>query len=569
MSGLKLAVLTDLASLEALAPEWEALAQEGGDGALFRGPSWLLPWLRAYGPALEARPEVVVLRDDGVLVGLAPFYAREVRVAPAVRARELRLLGDAGPRPPALDILARPGHEDRVGAALADWLTGERAQDWDVVDLQPLRDPSRVRAVLAERLDSAGRKVESQEAGTTLVVALQAASGGARESLPAVSPQLRVLAGAGAELDKGLAVLRRLSRLEWHAREETSPLADAEATRFLHEVTGALGPRGMVWLSRLDDEYGEAVAASLVVDDGARAVCVALAVDPERDAGRQLLASVALLAAERGRRALDVVVGAAVIEPPPLPVSTRRSLRLRAYGATPAGAVARTYVSLRRGAESARDVPGAAAAGARAAWAKIRGAATTVASYERLHLYRGELYATGIAAPAGLLFTEIEGADFEALPERERAILVERLDLDEANCREKWRRGDLVVLARLDGRPAGIAWCARAAVWVPELAREVRPGVAECYIHDVFVAPDARGKNIAPALLDEVARLLRKRDVYRAWALIHPANVASTRAFEKAAYAAVCDVIFARMAVVNRVVLRPADPEGKRLLGLG
>jgi ribosomal protein S18 acetylase RimI-like enzyme len=173
-----------------------------------------------------------------------------------------------------------------------------------------------------------------------------------------------------------------------------------------------------------------------------------------------------------------------------------------------------------------------------------------------------------VIIPEGLAVTEVSEADFDALAAPERASFLERLELDEGYCREKWRRGDVTVMARLVGRPAGIAWCARSAVLVAEIGREVRPGPSECYIHDVFVAPDARGRNVAPAMLEDLARRLRQRDVYRAWALIEPSNVASTRAFEKAAYAAVADVIYARMAVVDKIVVRPPDPEAKRLLGL-
>jgi ribosomal protein S18 acetylase RimI-like enzyme len=163
---------------------------------------------------------------------------------------------------------------------------------------------------------------------------------------------------------------------------------------------------------------------------------------------------------------------------------------------------------------------------------------------------------------------ELDEATLDRMEPADRHAILDRLELDEAYCREKWRRGDLVVLARLAGRPSGIAWCARSAVLVAEIGREVRPGHGECYIHDVFVAPDARGMNVAPAMLEDLAKRLRERDVYRAWALIEPSNVASTRAFEKAAYAAVADVIYARMAVVDKIVLRPPDPEARRLLGL-
>src|SRR5262249_58190267 len=112
-------------------------------------------------------------------------------------------------------------------------------------------------------------------------------------------------------------------------------------------------------------------------------------------------------------------------------------------------------------------------------------------------------------------------------------------------------------------RPGGITWCAGSAVMVGEIGREVRPGPSECYIHDVFVAPDARGKNVAPAMLEDLARRLRQRDVYRAWALIEPSNVASTRAFEKAAFTPVADVIHARMAAAAASGHAPPRPPAR------
>jgi ribosomal protein S18 acetylase RimI-like enzyme len=564
--ALSIELVEDPRRLAELTDAWTELARQSGEGALLRGPAWIQPWFQRFGAALEATLHVVVGWDGAHLVGLAPLYTRYARLGPGVRTREVRLLGDAGPRPPALDLLAVAGFEERFAHLLAHHFGAEGARPWDVIDLAPLRDPSRARAHLAEKLDVSGRKVDTQDAGSTLVVTLAGAAVG-HDSLPPADPDARVVEATAVE--KGLVALRRLSRVEWADRDEPSPFADLESTRFLADVLGALGPRGQARLARLDDAHGEALAAMIIVDDAPRAVCVGLAVDPEaRAAGTRLLSAEARAAAERGLRALDVVVGAADLDPPPLPVSHRRSLRLRAFNATAAGTVARTYSSLRRRAEAAREAPGAAAAGARAAWAKIREAAGAVATYERLHLYRGQLWTRGVVPPSGLSVDELDEAAFDALPPAERQAILERLELDEAYCREKWRRGDLVVIARLAGRPAGIAWCARSAVFVAEIGREVRPGPLECYIHDVYVAADARGRNVAPAMLEDLARRLRQRDVYRAWALIEPANVASTRAFEKAAYASVADVIYARMSVVDKLVLRPPDPEARRLLGL-
>src|SRR5678809_251775 len=97
---VELSVIRDLEALRALEPEWRTLAQAGGSGALFRGPDWLIPWWHAYHQALGAELHVLVGREDGALVCLAPLYARVVKVA-LLDVRELRMLGDAGPRPPA------------------------------------------------------------------------------------------------------------------------------------------------------------------------------------------------------------------------------------------------------------------------------------------------------------------------------------------------------------------------------------------------------------------------------------------------------------------------------------
>jgi ribosomal protein S18 acetylase RimI-like enzyme len=192
-----------------------------------------------------------------------------------------------------------------------------------------------------------------------------------------------------------------------------------------------------------------------------------------------------------------------------------------------------------------------------------------LAAYTTLHLYRGELFARDVRDSGEVSIRLWTRAELEALPEAVREEYANRLDLQIGYCRQKWERGDLVVLAEVGGKPAGIVWCARTAVYVPDIAREVRPGAGECYIHDVYVHPDERGRQVAPAMLDFLARELRRRDVYRAWALIERSNTASTRAFEKAAYASVADVIYARMGLASRLMVRPPDPEARAFLGLG
>ncbi|MBS1124803.1 MAG: GCN5-related N-acetyltransferase, partial [Deltaproteobacteria bacterium] len=152
--AIDVSVVRDLAALRAIEAEWRALASLG-TGALFRGPDWLLPWWHAYHNTLAAELHVLVGRATdgeaaGEIVCIAPLYRRTVKVA-LLDTRELRMMGDAGPRPPSLDLLSRPGWEDRAGAAIARKLIDD-ASTWDLLDLEPLADPSRMRANMIQRL---------------------------------------------------------------------------------------------------------------------------------------------------------------------------------------------------------------------------------------------------------------------------------------------------------------------------------------------------------------------------------------------------------------------------------
>jgi L-amino acid N-acyltransferase YncA len=570
--AVDVSVVRDLAGLRAIEAEWRALALSGS-GALFRGPDWLIPWWQAYHATLAAELHVIVGRateSDGAtiragdIVCIAPLYRRTVKLA-LLETRELRMIGDAGPRPPALDLLARAGWEDRAGVAFAKKLVDEAAS-WDLIDLEPLADPSRVRAHMVQRIGPAGYAVESApSAGGAMRIALAVAPAEAADAGRVVTTHGDDLAA----LRKAMGSLRRLSRLEWAERDEASPFADPEAMGLLEQVAMELGKQGSVRLARLDDAQGEASAVALVVDDGDRAVVLAMAVDPQAGrASARLLHAEAIAARERGRIALDVVQGAGEYSLPSLPSSKQPVLAVRIWGHSAAASVGRTLSSVTRRARRARETPAVAAAQARAAWTRIRTAAASVAQYDRYCLYRGQLWTRGVAPVAGLELTSLTEADYGKLDDARRADLLEQLAFDEAAARAQWRRGDQTVLAMLGVRPAGIAWAARGPIEARELGRVLRMSKYDAYIHSVFVAPAARGRAVAPAMLEQLAKELRATDAYRSWALIAADNQASLRAFQKASFTPVCDVIHAKMATVDRVVCRPPDPEAQDLLGL-
>jgi ribosomal protein S18 acetylase RimI-like enzyme len=551
-------ILRDGQAFAALAGEWDALARDG-DGGLFASHRWLTAWWRAYRGIDELW--VVAARDDaGTLAAGWPLHLRAPRSG-ALKLAELRLVGDLGGGQRSL--VYRPTELDAAADALVGAVDGERG--WDLLEV-PITQ-LRAGEALERAAEARGLKHDRSEVPGRAYADLP---GPDRwdEFLRARRP-VRALAGSAftTELEpaRGIEELLRLLRKEWTAREAASPAADPQAVAFLGDVVPELAARGLARFGVLS-LGGVAIGVDLVVVDDERHVQLLRGLDPEHAQGGAVELAVGSLEASvrAGARRFEFAPGG---EDSPLKVSTTRVERLRLWNRTAVGRLHRGVVSL-RGAVQRTDALKALDRLREAAPDVVQRAVARVATYATLHLYRGELFTRDVRESGDLRIRLFTRAEFEALPESDRDDFVARLDLQPGYCRQKWDRGDTVVLAEVTGRPAGIVWCARSAVYVPDIGREVRPGSGECYIHDVYVHPDERGRQVAPAMLDFLARELRARDVYRAWALIERTNVASTRAFEKAAYASVADVVYARMGLASRLIVRPPDPEARAFLGL-
>lgn len=614
-------MLHDGADLDRLAPEWDALSTETGAG-LFLSHRWIAAWWRAFRGVDELWLALARERDGERLRAIWPLVLRAPRSGP-LKLGELRLLGDLGGTQRSL--LAPEGELEPIVDVIVDRMAGE-AGGWDLLEV-PMR--GRATEIVARAFARHGRKaVVTDVVGRP---ALELPSLGAWDDfVRARRPGGRTMARAefSVETDarRGLDELMRLCRKEWASHKEPNPAADPQAVAFLGDVVPHLAREGRarVGLVRVD---GVVVAADLVVRSRESCVQLLLGVDPEHAAAgalTELAVGTARQAVVEGARRLAFALGAAADENarPGAPSATLlgavalRGQRLRVWNGTALGRLHRGVVSIRevlRPTGVAGPSAGAPASGPEAAaaamatrggsgggatgsgppasgptepgrWDRLRErvrdglrerapevvqrAVARVASYVTLHLYRGELFTRDVIESPELSLRLFTRAEFEAMDPADRELLVGRLELVPAYCRQKWDRGDMVVLATVAGRPAGIVWCARTPVYVPDIAREVRPQSGECYIHDVYVHPAERGRQVAPAMLDFLARELRKRDVYRAWALIERSNTASTRAFEKAAYAAVADVIYAKMGLASRISVRPPDLEAKSLLGL-
>jgi CelD/BcsL family acetyltransferase involved in cellulose biosynthesis len=160
-------LVTDVESLDALVPEWDALAAVNGLPQL--SPAWVLAWWHHIAPH-GATPRTVVVRDGGQLIGLAPFYCEPTgggrrdfrlpgieiaaRLAPlALHGREWDVAATLGgalcataPRPDALRFEGIP-IEGQWLTALRDGWPGplrppQRLMNLDGNPLMSMREPS-------------------------------------------------------------------------------------------------------------------------------------------------------------------------------------------------------------------------------------------------------------------------------------------------------------------------------------------------------------------------------------------------------------------------------------------
>ncbi len=149
---------------DALAAGWDRLA----GGVPFRSWAWNTHWWRHYGsgPARQdAGAELFILAvfdHSGTLLGIAPWYAGRS----AWEGRVVRFLGSGEVCSDYLSVLCAPGTEERVGAALAHWLTradtsadrGARGR-WDLLELTGVAADDVAVARLAAELEARGNTV--------------------------------------------------------------------------------------------------------------------------------------------------------------------------------------------------------------------------------------------------------------------------------------------------------------------------------------------------------------------------------------------------------------------------
>ena len=149
---MQLDVYRDATGFAALAGEWNALLRRSDSDTIFLTHEWQSTWWRFFAPGRELL--LLALRDQGELVGIAPFYRQKLEDGRTV----IQLVGGTDISD-YLNIIALPDHLDRVYQAIFEFLTAEVA-DWDEIDLhcipaaslyEPLREAAQKRGLVIQR----------------------------------------------------------------------------------------------------------------------------------------------------------------------------------------------------------------------------------------------------------------------------------------------------------------------------------------------------------------------------------------------------------------------------------
>jgi CelD/BcsL family acetyltransferase involved in cellulose biosynthesis len=139
------------AALAEMKERWESLHAEAASPNPFLTWGWSSSWWRHFGKGKQL--EILSVRENGELIGIAPFYRETVRMI-GIPFRRLGFLGDEGIGSDHLDLICRKGLEETVANAVArSWREG--SPQYDFIHFRSFSDRSLSLPSFAEAL---GRK---------------------------------------------------------------------------------------------------------------------------------------------------------------------------------------------------------------------------------------------------------------------------------------------------------------------------------------------------------------------------------------------------------------------------
>lgn len=260
--SLTISTFETVEQVESVTASWNELLRNVPDATTFSTWEWLLPWWRAFG---KGQLLVIGFYSGFELVGLAPLCIMESRFRFGIRMKALRFLGDGSGDSDNLEVIARPGWEEKVCNALLTFLESSRSR-WDVVELNVMPEKSLVGRCLKTHLNQRGwtTMTRSKPASAIHLPAswtayLQELSSEDRNNLTRYRKRLEKRHTARfykvtsqAEVDRCLPAMFELHQQRWQRRGEIGTFADPARRQLYADISRIFLERGWLEMWALD-----------------------------------------------------------------------------------------------------------------------------------------------------------------------------------------------------------------------------------------------------------------------------------------------------------------------------
>ena len=135
MEQFQIDEITSRASLAVIEQEWRVLLESSRIPTVFLTWEWVSSYFEHYGE--RCRPWILLVRslENGALLAIAPFSLGVVDRIRPFQIRELSFIGSGYLSPDHLDLIVRPGWEDRLAGIVGQYIWRKKKL-WDVIWLR-------------------------------------------------------------------------------------------------------------------------------------------------------------------------------------------------------------------------------------------------------------------------------------------------------------------------------------------------------------------------------------------------------------------------------------------------
>jgi CelD/BcsL family acetyltransferase involved in cellulose biosynthesis len=163
-------VVTELAEMERIQPEWEVLLARSESDNVMLAPEWILTWWRVFGPHDGRQLRLVLFREGERLVGLAPLLRRRFWYKPGIPFRRLEFLASGEGEAHTicsdyLNVIAERGREREIAARFADVVCRNTLGRWDELVLPMMAGDNGMPDLLVEAFTGKGMHAEKLQTG--------------------------------------------------------------------------------------------------------------------------------------------------------------------------------------------------------------------------------------------------------------------------------------------------------------------------------------------------------------------------------------------------------------------